>query len=154
MNPPAKLYFEDVQVGDEHRTPALTVTETHVTLYRGLTSDAPVNPGMVPEVLPLCLSTGLGWRLPRPPLVVLAFMGLEWQIVKPLAVGDTIYSRAKTVAKRTLREAGVVIEEHEIVDQRGDVVQRGRFTFLVGKRPAPGVGDDTAHVGAGTRGAA
>jgi len=154
VNPPAKLYFDDVGIGDEHRTPAITVTSTHLALYGAVTSDAAVEAGMVPELLPLCLSTGLGWRLPRPPLVVLAFMALEWHILKALAVGDTIYSRARTVGKRTLREAGVVIEEHEIVDQRGDVVQRGRFTFLVGKRPARDAGAGSPSVGAGTVGAA
>jgi acyl dehydratase len=134
--PRAQTYFEDVEVGDGERTPALTVTETHVALYRAVTGEGAVDPGRVPELLPLCLAAGLGWRMPRPPLVVLAFMGFEWQIVRPLAIGDTIYCRAKTAAKRTLREAGVLVDEHEIVDQRGDVVQRGRFTFLVAKRPA------------------
>jgi acyl dehydratase len=135
VNARARSYFEDVEVGYEQRTPAITVTEMHVTLYRGLTSDGAVDPAMVPEILPVCLSTGLGWRMPRPPLVVLAFMGLDWQILRPLAIGDTIYSRSKTAVKRTLREAGVIVDEHEIVDQRGEVVQRGRFTFLVAKRP-------------------
>ena len=96
---------------------------------------AAVVPQTVPELLPICLSTGLGWRLPRPPLVVLAFMGFDWKILRPLAIGDTIYSRKRTTTKRTLREAGVVVDEHEIVDQRGEVVQRGKFTFLVAKRP-------------------
>ncbi len=135
MIAPAQCYFEDVEIGREHRTPAITVTEMHVTLYRGLTDDGAVDAGLVPELLPICLSTGLGWRMARPPLVVLAFMGLEWQIVRPLAVGDTMYSRSRTAVKRTLREAGVIVDEHEIVDQRGEVVQRGRFTFLVAKRP-------------------
>ncbi len=138
MIPPVQSYFEDVEIGREHRTPAITVTEMHVALYRGVTSDRPVAEGTVPELLPLCLSTGLGWRMPRPPLVVLAFMGFEWEIVRPLAIGDTIYSRAKTAVKRTLREAGVIVDEHEIVDQRGEVVQRGRFTFLIAKRPVGG----------------
>jgi len=130
------MYFEDVPIGREQRTPAITVTEAHVTLYSGLTRDAAVDGHAVPELLPICLSTGLGWRLPRPPLVVLAFMGLDWQILRALAVGDTIYSRSKTAVKRTLREAGVIIDEHEIVDQHGEVVQRGRLTFLVAKRPS------------------
>ena len=136
MRSSARTYFEDVEIGHEQRTPAITVTEMHVTLYRGLTYDQAVDPTMVPELLPVCLSTGLGWRMLRPPLVVLAFMSLDWQILRPLAVGDSIYSRSRTVMKRTLREAGVIMDEHEIVDQRGEVVQRGRFTFLVAKRPA------------------
>lgn len=133
----AHLYFEDVQVGERAETPALTVTETHVQLYRGLTGDDPVAPGLIPDVLPLCLSTGLGWRLPRAPLVVLAFMGIEWRVVKPLRVGATIRSRSRTAVKRAMREAGVVVEEHDIVDHHGDVVQQGRFTFLVARRPVP-----------------
>jgi hypothetical protein len=148
VTPPARTYYEDVALDEEQRTPAMTVTATHVALYHGLTDDGPVVPGSVPELLPICLSTGLGWRLPRPPLVVLAFMGFDWKILRPLAVGDTIYSRSRTTTKRTLREAGVVVDEHEIVDQHGEVVQRGKFTFLVAKRPArrepPEVKEDSA----------
>ena len=33
-----------------------------------------------------------------------------------------------------LFRSGVVVEEREVVDQRGEVVQRGRFTYLVAKR--------------------
>jgi acyl dehydratase len=55
-----------------------------------------------------------------------------------LRVGDTIHGRSRPVLKRTMRDGGVVIEEHEIIDQRGRIVSRGRFTFLVAKRPAAG----------------
>jgi acyl dehydratase len=129
-------YFEDVPVGEQVETPALTLTEAHVSLYRGLTGDESAAPGTVPDLLPLCLSTGLGWRLPRPPLAVLAFMSIDWQIVRGVRVGDTIRSRARTAVKRSVRDGGVLIEEHAIVDQHGDVVQQGRFIFLVAKRPA------------------
>ena len=47
---------------------------------------------------------------------------------------DTIMSRSRVVTKRPMRDAGVVVEEREVVDQRGEVVQRGRFTYLVAKR--------------------
>jgi 3-hydroxybutyryl-CoA dehydratase len=132
----ARSYFEDVTVGSQHETPGLTVTEAHVVLYANLTRDDPPAAGVAPELLGLCLSTGLGWRIDRPPLVVLAFMGFEWKILRPLRVGDTIRSIARTAVKRAMRDGGVVIEEHAIVDQRGDTLQHGRFTFLVAKRPA------------------
>ena len=131
-----RSYFEDVTVGAQHETPGLTVTETHVALYANLTRDDPPAAGVAPELLGLCLSTGLGWRIDRPPLVVLAFMSIEWKILRPLRVGDTIRSVARTAVKRAMRDGGVVIEEHAIVDQRGDTLQHGRFTFLVAKRPA------------------
>jgi acyl dehydratase len=132
-----RTYFDDLVVGGRGETPAMTVTEAHVALYRGLTGDEEAPPGVVPDLLPLCLSTGLGWRIARPPLAVLAFMSIDWRIARAARVGDTVRSRSRTALKRAMREAGVVIEEHEIVDQRGDVVQHGRFTFLVAKRPAP-----------------
>ncbi|MBI3635920.1 MAG: hypothetical protein HY216_06835 [Candidatus Rokubacteria bacterium] len=129
-------YFEDVEVGDVLVTPAMTVTEAHVSLYRGVTGDTgPADPREVPELFPLCLSTGLGWRVSRAPLAVMAFMGFDWRIVAPLHVGDTVHSRATARIKRTMRDGGVVVEEHDIVNQAGEVVQQGAFTFLIAKRP-------------------
>ena len=130
-----RTYFEDVEVGSRHETPAMTVTEAHVALYAGLSGDHSDSPDIAPPLLALCLSTGLGWRIERPPLVVLAFMGIEWKIEQPLRIGDTVRSRSRTALKRSMRDAGVVIEEHEIVSHRGEVLQHGRFTFLVAKRP-------------------
>ena len=130
-----KTYFEDLPLGSVLVTPGITVTEGHVGLYAGLTSDGVTDPGAVPDLLPLCLSTGLGWRVPKPPLAVLAFMGFEWHIRAPLRVGDTIHSTARTAVKRSMREGGVIIEERDVINQRGEVVQQGRFTFLVAKRP-------------------
>src|SRR5687768_780926 len=74
-----RCYFEDVLVGVPLETPGLTVTQAHVSLFDGVVG-SPVagEPGRVPDLLPLCLSSGLGWRVPQPPLAVLAFMGFEW----------------------------------------------------------------------------
>ena len=128
-------YFEDVELGEPLETPALTVTAAHVALFEGLTGGAPAtDPEMVPDLLALCLSSGLGWRVPRPPLVVLAFMGFEWKFHLPIRVGDTIRSRSHTAAKRSMKEGGVVFEEREIVNHRDEVVQSGRLTLLVAKR--------------------
>jgi acyl dehydratase len=134
--PPGRVYFEDVQTGVPLTTPAMTLTETHAALFASLTTTRPAEPGTIPELLPLCLSSGLGWRVPQPPLVVLAFMGFEWRFLKPTRVGDTIRSVSKTVAKRSMKEGGVVVEERNILNQHGEVVQSGRLTLLVAKRPA------------------
>lgn len=128
-------YFEDVEVGIPLETPAMTVTAAHVSLYAGLTGGAPAtDPDLVPDLLALCLSSGLGWRVPRPPLVVLAFMGFDWRFHLPIRIGDTIHSRSHTAAKRAMKEGGVVFEEREIVNQRHEIVQSGRLTLLVAKR--------------------
>ena len=127
-------YFEDVAIGDTETTPAMTLTEAHAALYRGLISESPDGSGLIPALLPLCLATGLGWRTERPPLAVLAFMSFDWKIHRELRVGDTIHGRARVALKRSMREGGVIIEDHELIDQHGAVAQAGRFTFLVAKR--------------------
>ncbi len=142
------LYFEDVRLGDSVETPRWTLTDADVVRYVGLTGErepqttneefarqTEVGARVIPDLLPLCFSIGLGWRVPRPPLAVLAFMSAEWKFLLPLRVGDTIGSRSRAVAKRAMKDGGVLVEEHEIVNQHGTIVQSGRLTFLVAKRP-------------------
>jgi acyl dehydratase len=130
-----RFYFEDVVLHDVQNTPAMTVTQAHVSLFRGLVGQAPEDVGAVPDLLMICLTTGLGWRIAQPPLAVIAFLSLEWHVTRPLAVGDTVFSRAKTVIKRSMKDGGIVVEERDLIDQHGEVVHRGRFTFLVERRP-------------------
>ncbi|MBI2544000.1 MAG: MaoC family dehydratase N-terminal domain-containing protein [Candidatus Rokubacteria bacterium] len=142
------FYFEDVVVGDPLETPGRTLTEADIVQYVGLTGEweppttdevaasrTETGGRVIPDLLPLCMSSGLGWRVPQPPLAVLAFMGFEWKFSLPLRIGDTIRSRSRTVAKRSMKDGGVVVEEREILNQRGEVVQSGRLTVLVAKRP-------------------
>jgi hypothetical protein len=130
-----RFYLEDVLLNVAVETPAMTMTEAHVALYSGLTHE-PAEPGLVPDTLLICVATGLGWRVVHAPLAVRAFLGFEWTILAPVRVGDTIHSRSRIVTKRVMREGGVVIDQREIINQRGEVVQHGRFTFLVDRRPA------------------
>lgn len=136
MTAASRFYFEDVDPQAVLETPALTVTEAHATLFAGLVQEVAAPAGLAPDLLPLCLTTGLGWRVPQPPLAVLAFLGVEWEMREPIRVGDTIRSRSRTAVKRSLREGGFIVEDREVINQRGEVVQRGRFSFLVAKRPA------------------
>ncbi|OGK97074.1 MAG: hypothetical protein A3I03_02645 [Candidatus Rokubacteria bacterium RIFCSPLOWO2_02_FULL_68_19] len=142
------FYFEDVVVGEPLETPGRTLTEADIVQYVGLTGEweprttdevaaslAETKGRVIPDLLPLCMSSGLGWRVPQPPLAVLAFMGFEWKFSLPLRIGDTIRSRSRTAAKRSMKDGGVVVEEREILNQRGEVVQSGRLTLLVAKRP-------------------
>ena len=136
MATPGQFYFEDVEIGKVLETPAMTVTDAHVALYGGLVGVA-AGPCDVQDFLPLCLSSGLGWRAPQPPVVILAFMGFEWKLLQPVRVGDTIRSASKAVAKRLLKEGGVVIEERTILNQRDEILQTGKLTLLVARRPSP-----------------
>src|SRR5262249_24621478 len=121
MAQPSTFYFEDVALHSVLETPAMTITEAHVRLYAGLTRDEPLAPRAAPEIAPLCLPPGLGWRVPQRPLAVMAFMGFEWHPLLPVRVGDTIFSRSKTATKRSMKDGGVIIEEREVINQRGEV---------------------------------
>jgi acyl dehydratase len=96
--------------------------------------DEPGLPG-VPEGLVIALTSGLGFRIPRPQPQVLAFMTLDWRFLGPVRVGDTIHCRTEVSAKRGLREGGVLVEKREIVNQRGEVVQQGQYKMMVARRP-------------------
>jgi acyl dehydratase len=136
-----RTYFEDLVRGALVESPALTITEAHIIQFRELTgywTDGHDAGPAVPDLLPLCISSGLGWRIPQPLLAVLAFLGFEWQFLRPLAVGDTIRSRSATLSKRAMREGGIVVESRDIVNQREEIVQAGRLTLLVAKRPVAG----------------
>ena len=134
------LYFEDVVVGASVDTPARTLTETDFLQYVSVAGDsatrvADVSDRVMPDLLPLCASSGLTWRIPQRPLSILAFMGFEWQFFKPVRIGDTVRCRLRSLAKRKTKEGGVVIQEHTMINQRDEVVQRGKVTLLVGSRP-------------------
>lgn len=129
-------YFEDLVQGALVESPGLTITEAHVIQFQRLTGDWSSRGGAaVPDLLPLCISSGLGWRIAQPLLAVLAFLGFDWQFLRPLSVGDTIRSRSATLSKRAMREGGIVVESRGIVNQRDEIVQAGRLTLLVAKRP-------------------
>src|SRR5437773_12348112 len=85
---PSQVYFEDVELNVPLETPGMTLTAAHVALFTGVAQDVrPRDDGFVPDLLPLCVSSGLGWRVPRPPLAVLAVMGFDWRFLLPLLVG-------------------------------------------------------------------
>lgn len=132
-----QTYFEDVVIGETLTTPAITLTQAHIALYTGLSGETCDEPDRIPELLALSVCTGLAWRVDRPPLAVLAFVGFEWQAVRTLHIGDTIHTASAAASRRSLREGGIIIENHDVIDQNGQVVQRGRFTFLVARRPRP-----------------
>ena len=61
------LYFEDVEVGAEAVTPAITLTAAHAALLAGVADLRTADPARVHDLLPVALSSGLGWRVPGPP---------------------------------------------------------------------------------------
>ena len=110
-------YFEDVVVDQLKDTPAITVTQAHVAMYEGLTRE--MSASGIPDVLPLCMAIGLGWRVKDPPMAVQAFVALDWKIMKPLRVGDTMHTTSRIVSKRPMRDGGLIVDEHNETTVKG-----------------------------------
>jgi acyl dehydratase len=83
----------------------------------------------------MVISSGLGFRAPAETPQVLAFMVLDLHVHRPVRVGDTIRCRVRVAGKRPMKEAGVIVERREIVNQHGEVVQEAEYKLLVAREP-------------------
>src|SRR5262245_36962052 len=143
-------YYEDYTVGDEFITPARTVTEADVVLFAGLSgdynrlhTDAEYGKGslfgerIAHGLLGLAIVSGLGYRSGIDPDGALAFLGLSWTFCAPIKFGDTIHAvfQIASLRETSTPDRGIVVEAIRVLNQRGEVVQAGEWTFLVKRRP-------------------
>ena len=91
-------YFEDLQIGDGFETPGRTITEADLVGYGTISGDQDTldfsagEPGLapvVPDLLVMAVTSGLGFRAPAEVPQVLAFMVFDLHPVLPVRVGDT-----------------------------------------------------------------
>jgi acyl dehydratase len=137
-------YFEDLEVGDGFESPARTITEADVVTFASISGDQEVLdfsasegglPPVVPELLIMVISSGLGFRAPAETPQVLAFLVLDLHMRLPVHIGDTIRCRIRVAGKRGMKDGGVIVEQRQMVNQRGDVVQEAEYKLLVARRP-------------------
>lgn len=132
--------FNDVEIGDAFETPGITIAESHVLGFAGLTGD--FMPHHVDEkfarelkfkgriahgLLVLSLVDGLKNRALVQFDVVAALNWENWRFVKPVYMGDRISARIEIANKRLTRsgERGIVTLRIEVFNQDGEVVQDG-----------------------------
>lgn len=146
---PPDHYWEDLAVGDVVHTTGITITESHLVMWAGLTGDivqfhvnaeyAAGTPfGQRVAHGPLTLSVSLGLLTQTGYFGhVVAWLGLDSvRARKPVVIGDTITVRAAVVAARTTSnpENGLWTLDYTTVDQHGDVVMTFTSSFLVARR--------------------
>lgn len=144
------MYYEDCNVGDSHVTPARTVTEADVVMFAGLSgdynplhTDAEFGKGTIFKeriahgLLGLAITAGLKARLGLFDGSVVAFLGLTWEFKKPIFFGDTIHARFTIAEKRETKQPdrGIIVQDVQVLNQRGEVVQAGRHTVMIKRRP-------------------
>ncbi len=142
-------YFDEIQVGEEHLTPGITVTNYHVMQFAGLSMDffeLHTNDEFARQtifgrrvahgLLGLALADGLKNRSTLQ-VRALASLGWTWEFAGPIFLDDTIHVRLRVKDKRASRskpDRGVVTLALEVINQRGEVVQKGENRLMVERR--------------------
>jgi acyl dehydratase len=145
-----RLYYEDLNVGDEHLSTGRTVTETDVISFAGLSGD--FNNMHIDEefakktvfgtrvahgLCVLSIASGLWFTMPR--LATVAFMGLEdWRFSGAVKFGDTIRITRKLAEKKEHKRPsmGLLTFEVNVHNQNEEIVQKGKWVILVQRREA------------------
>lgn len=150
--PAGEFGYDDLELGDHFLTAGMTVTESHVVSYAGLSGDlfdvhmdddfarAQGFPGRIAHgLLGLALADGLKTRSPVR-LLGIATLNWNWSFRAPLMMGDRIHVRVEVLAKRATRreDRGIATLAMRIVNQHGKVVQDGETQLLMSRGLAPG----------------
>jgi len=150
--PPMRgLYFEGFTVGQKVTSLARTITETDVVNFAGLTGDwnqlhtdaefaktTIFGQRVAYGLLILSIASGLIGRLGVIEGTAEAFRELRWKFRGPVFIGETIHVTATVTETRPLPRLGngMVILEVSVINQRGEVVQKGTWQVLVKSRPS------------------
>ncbi len=142
----SKRYFDEIEVGETLESPGVTVTDWHVMQFAGLSMDffelhtndeyakqTEYGRRVAHGLLGLAITDGLK---NRSEFQVEAIVSLHWSwdFVGPIFVGDTVKARLKVAEKRASKskpDRGIVKLEIELINQRGEVVQKGHNVMMV-----------------------
>ena len=143
-------FWDDFTLGQKVRTPAITVTETHVVNWAGLTLDfyplhmdkefaskTVFKERIAHGPLTFALGVGLMYQTGVAEDSVIAWLGADInRIPAPVKLGDTIHVEAEVSELRETKTAnqGVMIMRYNVVNQRAETVMVYDMKFLMHKR--------------------
>lgn len=140
-------WWDSFSVGDRYRTESITVTETHVVTWAGLTGDwVPLHVDaeyaaatefgerIAHGPLTLALALGLATRSGIFGNCVLAWLGIDaMRLPRPVCFGDTIHAEVAVRERRQTSKPGrgLVVLDYTVGNQRDDTVMTFASTFLL-----------------------
>ncbi len=151
--PPSRrgLYFEEFNLGQTITTQGRTVTEADVVAFAGLSGDynqihtdaaysagTPFGQRIAHGLCAMSIASGLVTLTGVMEGTVLAFREIqEWKFSKPVFFGDTLHVEAEVVETKALPrlKGGAVTIKLNVLNQKNDVVQSGKWTVLMSSRP-------------------
>lgn len=149
-----RKYWEEYEVGEAMASPSITITETHLVNWAGLTLDFyPLH--MDSEY---AATTVMKERVAHGPLIfamsvglmcvkqwmeydsIIAWLGSDIKIMKPVHLGDTIHVESEIMEKRETKKShqGIQMWLYRIVNQDGEVVMENMMKFMMHRRPVEG----------------
>ena len=145
-----KLGWEDFPVGKTVTTPALTVTESHLVQFSGLTGDyypvhtnaewaanSPFKQRIAHGPLTFSLAVGLMYQSQAYGDAILAFLGADQvRATAPVFIGDTVHVVAVVTGSRASKDPsrGIVSLKYSVRNQRDEDVMSFDFTLLFRSR--------------------
>ena len=141
-----KRCFGEIEIGEIHETPGITVTEWHVMNFAAISMDyfelhtnaeyaagTQFGERIAHGLLGLAIADGLKHRSTLQ-VEAIASLHWSWDFVGPVRLGDTIRARLRVSEKRvsgTKPDRGVLAVEYEVLNQRDEVVQKGTNRMMV-----------------------
>ncbi len=142
-------YWDDARVGDEGVSPTRLVTADLIDSYADVSGDhtplhidedyarsTPFRTRVAHGLLGLAIADGLktqsDYRF-RPGIS----LGWTWDFVAPIKIGDEVHVGFRVQDMRPSRSRpgwGIVVVAAELVNQRGEVVQKGEHRLMVPRR--------------------
>lgn len=143
------VYWEDLSVGDRVTGPGITVAESHLVAWAGLTGDwvslhldheYAVAQGYDGRIAhgPFTLSTALGLMTQTGVFGnVRAWLGVDAvRALSPVMIGDTLHPEAEvTLSRATKRpDLGIWTLAYSMLNQRDEVVMTFTSSFMIVRR--------------------
>jgi len=144
-------YWDDARVGDECVSPTYTVTKECILAYADLTGDhTPVHVDeayankshfgalVAHGLFGLSIADGLKTQSEYRFLPGMS-LGWTWDFAGPIKVGDVLHVKFRVGTMRESKSKpawGIVVLPSELINQRGEVVQKGEHRLMIPRRPA------------------
>lgn len=143
-------YWDDAKEGDEGVSPTVTITGEMIDMYADVSGDhTPLHVdeeyarkshfgGRVAHgLLGLSVADGLKCQSDYRFLPGMS-LGWTWDFQQPIRIGDTLHVKFRIASMRASKSKpdwGIVIIPTELINQNGEVVQRGEHKLMVPRRP-------------------
>ena len=144
-------YWDDAKVGDECTSPTYTISKQLIDVYAAVSGDhTPVHVDdeyaakshfgqrVAHGLMGLSIADGLKCQSKYRFFPGFS-LGWNWDFLAPICVGDTLHVKFRVESMRASKSKpgwGIVVLPTELINQRGEVVQRGAHKLMIPRKPS------------------